>query len=112
MINLQGLKDEVAEANLDFTDTYGSTLRVVYRPGLLTPEKEEQIGASKEPGELLQFLTEFLVEWDLMEDEHNAVPITVDALRHIPSPFLMKVFFKLQEEMGPGERRSGGSFSG
>lgn len=112
MINLRNLKEEVAEAHLDFTDIYGATLFVEYRPGLLTPEREEAIGKSTVVDELLTFLCEFIVSWDLLGDDQEPIPLTIDNLRSIPSSFLMRVFVKLQQEMGPGEAKSGGSFSG
>lgn len=107
-MKLSTVKSERKKLTCDFEDL--GELNLVYIPGALTPEVEDEVvKALSEPGQgkfITQFLSELIESWDLLDDDDNPIPCTPEGLRPVPIPFLGNVLDKIKEDMNPGEAKS------
>lgn len=67
------------------------TLTVAYRPSKATPNLLRQIAGASEVDGVLAPLAELLVSWDLVTDDEEPIPTTVDALGGVPMSVLAHV---------------------
>lgn len=80
-------------------------LTVTYRPGGYTPEVEDAMRSQNEknrPGNgLAAALSRLVMEWDLTEDNGEAVEISLERLRKLPVEFLTRVTNAITTDMRP-----------
>lgn len=116
-MRLSELTDDRAEVKVDYR---GKVVAVTYRPGALTPAREEELAAATEAGLLAanqqagKLLEDLLVDWDLYadqaaEDAGDRLPTTAEVIRNLPSGFVAAVFEAVRTDMAPlGRRTSAG----
>lgn len=127
MPKLSALLSDRAEATVAFS---GASVAVVYRPSLYTRELEAKLERIQELGlrvnagedvsaemvgseEFLtrdwydQTLSDFLVGWDLTDEDDEPIALTPDALNaKVPSPILIAFVMKLVQAVS-GEAAAG-----
>jgi hypothetical protein len=105
-MKLSTVKSERKPLTIPFEEM-GDELHIVYVPGALTPEVEDQVmEALEQPGQgafLTGFITKLIESWDLLDDDEQPIPLTPGGLRSIPINFLGVLLTKIREDMNPGE---------
>lgn len=108
-IKLHQLNEERAEVVIPVGD---DTLEVSFRPGAFTPaaisklEQAEAGGAGT--GELVKLLSDAIVEWGLLDEKGDQIPVTVDALSSLPIRIVRQISEAISGEMGPNAQSAGG----
>lgn len=91
-------------------DIDGDTLRLTVRPYLMTPERERMMvqGSSLEQFDLLlAFFCEYVVDWDLENDEGTQVALEPDSVqRYLPSTVLLWILKEAKDRTNPLEPTS------
>jgi len=109
-IRLADLRKETRSITFEFL---GETVHVAYSPGAFTPELEAEANAA-EPGHqlgaLAKMFARILASWDVMDDDGQPLPITLDTLMVMPAKFLGAIMKALQDDTTV-PKESGGSFA-
>jgi hypothetical protein len=92
---------------------YNGDLNVEYRLNAGTPELEKEIAALQDDGDtvgvlekVVEQMSNVLVSWDLMGDDGQPVPITIEALTNIvPSAVLTDISNAISEARSLGEKK-------
>ena len=83
----------------------GETVDIVYRPGAFTPRVEARINEAQKDStvsqELAQILSEVIISWDVLDDDGQPLPPTIDLLMDLPLAFLSAVSVGIGEDMRP-----------
>lgn len=112
-VRIANLNADTATATLQVGD---ETLNIVYRPGGLTPEVEDQIHAlaqeQRGSASLVVLLRDILISWDLLGNDGQPLPTDEATLRTLPSLFLGQVAQAISESMSPNRRSAGPSGAG
>ena len=76
---------------LDFSEQFPEmpkeevTLNLTVEPSRLTPAMEAELRAGEESSALLvHFLTTVVIDWDLLDDAGEKVPLTEEGLKDVP----------------------------
>lgn len=92
----------------------GEVLRLVYRVGQLTPATLDRVEQIESIDDIVALLLEWLVEWDMEDDNGEWLPVNEATLRALPLPFLRQMFrFVLSDgrtDPLPSRSSAGGSF--
>jgi hypothetical protein len=75
-------------------------LHVQYRPNALTVG--DAMAGARTPDEIVDLVRRTIVQWDLT-DGGVEVPITVEAMKTVPFPFLASVVEAVSTDMSVGE---------
>jgi hypothetical protein len=106
-MKLSNVTSERKKLTCHFTERYGDDLHLVYIPGMLTPEVEDELQESLEaPGSgrfVCEFLAKLVEDWDLVDDDGTPIALDADGLRVVPIPFLGDVLAEIRKDMNPGE---------
>lgn len=77
--------------------------KVSYRPSAITTRRVEQLQAAEDDSDaFLDFITAVLASWDVTSGG-EVVPITVDALKDVPLPFIRAIVITIMEDSGRGD---------
>ncbi len=92
------------------------SLTVTYRPSGFTPETEARLRqyADDQRGgaALVALLADCLVDWDLLAEDGEPVPISIKTLNSLPTLFLSQVVQAISEDMRPNLTSAGASGAG
>lgn len=107
-IKLSDIAKQTKTIGVPFGD---DSLKVTFNPNAMTPRKEAAFrAAAKEEDQasdaLLGMLAETLVRWELLDDDDQAIGTTVDALRDVPNPIILRVLRAIGEENGADPTKS------
>ncbi len=108
-IRLSDLKTKSTTFTFDFL---GEAVTITYRNGVITPEWEsrrELTDPSRQAQATVLALSEIVASWDVLGDDGQPVPVTVETLTPMPLQFLNRVLEEVMADMRP-KARSGGSF--
>ena len=80
----------------------GETAEIVYRPSAYTPETEDEMRQAFESGRpangLAMILASTLVEWDILDEDGNKLPPTLELMRKLSNGFLVAVSNAIVED--------------
>lgn len=97
-------------------DIDGETLNITYRPSGMTPETEDRLhamAAEKRGGaSLIALLVDVLASWDLLGDDDQPYPISVESLSRLPTLFLSRVAEGIMRDIAPNLPSGGVSAAG
>lgn len=103
-INLNHLKNDKRTITVDY---FGDSVNIVYRPSVLTPAAEAKIRDENESGDnkvFLQTLCDLFVEWDVLDEKNEPLPIVPDIMNELPTSFLTHLLQGCREDMIPKPR--------
>lgn len=88
----------------------GQTVKVTYRPLVLTTERLENLEAKPTEGRtsesmFLEFFLELVADWDVRRGAKK-VPLTTAALKTVPLMLLRAIYLQVMREAGSGEAES------
>lgn len=108
-LTVKKLSDRLVPMEIDID---GDKLHVVYRPSVMTPAMEDELGKLSQSKQWAPLASKLVAKWDLMEaDGKTEVPLTEKRLYDLDVPFLQHVCMEISRDMGPNRRtaeRSGG----
>lgn len=109
-VRLSQIKGETRTVRIDFGDE--GDLNITFRPGGITPAREEELQVEEAEGRglraLIGLLCEVIVEWDLLDENGAPFPLDVEALmQSIPADLFQQVFLAIGEAAAPGEPSAG-----
>lgn len=85
----------------------GSVLNVVYTPAAYTvAELEELQKAERDTSRIIKSVQDVVLEWDLTDDDGQPVPLTTEALRHVPTSIFMQIIRAVNEDQSVGESKA------
>lgn len=91
-------------------------VKITYRPGGITPQTEERlhkaIDEQRGGAALVALFADCLIEWDIVDDDGQPLPVTEETLRHLPTVFLAQMAQAITEDMRPNPRSAGSSGAG
>jgi hypothetical protein len=78
-------------------------LTVVTNPNAMTPRKEAAFQAAAKTDDdagdaTLGMLSTVLVRWDLVDDDGQQIPVSVEGLRDVPNPIILAVLRAMSKE--------------
>lgn len=109
-IRLADLRKETRPITFEFA---GEPVTVSYSPGAFTPELEDEANLAEANHQLramAQMLSKILVAWDVMGDDGQALPVTLELLRAMPAQFLAAILKGIMDD-NTVPKASGGSFA-
>lgn len=81
----------------------GETAKITYRPSGYTPTTEDALQKGLETQRpsvgVASLLSELLLEWEVMDDDGQALPINLETLQRLPAGFLYSVMNAIIEDM-------------
>lgn len=98
-ISVSHLKNDKRNLDLEYS---GETVHIVYKPSELTPTVMAEMREANEEGNdffTTDILCKLLVEWDVMGEDGQPLPIVFDELRYLQSAFLSAVLTACTEDM-------------
>jgi len=76
---------------------------VTYRPSAYTPEIEDRLQTaveSRRPSNgIAQWLSGIVIDWDVVDDNGERFPTTIEVMREMPSNFLTAVINAITDDM-------------
>lgn len=91
-------------------------LTITYRPGGITPATEGRLREYSDDqrggAALVALLADCLVEWDLLDDEGQPLPLDTKTLSQLPVIFLGHLAQAITEDMRPNLPSAGNSGAG
>ena len=90
-ITLADLKNNERELHLDY---FGDSFEITYKPGLVTPEREDEFLNTKDSSaeNICFFLVEVLVKWTVLDKpDGKPIEITVNNLYELPDVLLFNI---------------------
>lgn len=91
------------------------TLKVEYRPASYTPAQLSKMRAESEAAaendedaalsRMVDTMLQLLVSWDLTEDDGTEIPLTREALQHVPLNLFNEVISAVGEDQQAGKAR-------
>lgn len=106
-IRLSELAAQRRELDVQFD---GDVVKVVYLPGKMTMQMQQrandamQMPADQGNRELAQILSDLVVEWDVLEDEGKALPVTPDTISLLPLRFVTLLTKSLFADISPNAK--------
>lgn len=94
---------------LPVTFAGGAVLNIEYKPSSASIEEMERLRAqgdddSAQVNRVIQFIQEIVVDWDLTEDDgETKVPLTVEALRKVPTNIFTEIVKAVRKHQSAGE---------
>lgn len=109
-VRLSKIKGETRTIRLDFGDA--GDLNIVFRPGGITPAREEELQVEDTEGRgvraVIGLLCEIVESWDLLDDTGEPLPLDVDVvMRTIPGDLIGQIFDGMKVATTPGEASAG-----
>lgn len=81
------------------------TVTVRYSPDRLKPADEDAVREAQRDqyasGVLISFLCAVVEEWDLMDDDGRPIPLTPEALQHVPLTIMDRIAGAIFQDMRP-----------
>ena len=100
-LSLNKLRQQKGQVTLVYE---GDDLTVTYRP--YNAEKEEVFAEAPDARRvdaLAKLLSELIIDWDLVGDSSEKMPITFEVLRPLPFGFLLAVFQAISNDQVPNQ---------
>lgn len=82
------------------------SVRVEYRPGAITQTLVDEIAKAEEQRPLMTFLVAVLAQWDVLDDDGQALPINEVVLADLPLEFLRLVRDAILEDLNVPKAKS------
>jgi hypothetical protein len=98
-ISLSKLSHGLATVTVEYD---GDTVNVTYATGKVTPH----YGASLEGRQIAEALPEIVTAWDVLGDDGQPLPCSIDVTRQLPVKFTNAVMAAIQEDQRPNGRRA------
>lgn len=85
------------------------TINVTVNPGSLTPAKQARLQAADEDDSatLAEMIADLISEWDLLGDDGEVIPLTLESLMNTPILVLAMVLNAVTEEFQAGASEEG-----
>lgn len=105
-VKLSRITGELRTVTIPFGDD--GDLNVTFRPGGITPSREEELVVEESQGRGVRaavgLLCEVVSSWDLLDDTGTPYPLDVDLLmRTLPSDVFVMILRAIKEAGSPGE---------
>lgn len=105
-VRLSRIKGDTRTVTLNFGEE--GDLTVTYRPGVMTPAREEQLVIDEREGRgvraVVSLLAEMVVDWDLLDDDGQPIARDVDVLMSsLPADVLVMLLDAIKRVDSPGE---------
>jgi hypothetical protein len=100
-ITLTALRNDRRETAVEYE---GESAQIVYRPSAYTPETEDGLRGAVESGRpargLATVLSQVLLEWEVVDDDGNLLPVTLELMMQMPNAFLVAISNAVSKDMG------------
>ena len=99
MVKLSQLQGRTARISVSIGEV---ELSLKVRPNAMTPARElelQEADGSDAVRSLIEFFCDFVVEWDLTEDDGTVLPITPEVVGSLPSGVMLSVLRHAQAEV-------------
>lgn len=95
----------------------GMTADVWYRPWVITPRVMREMRDTPDEeqdniGRIMDQLSRFVSAWDVLDEQGDRLPVSVEVMTELPNPFLLAVLNAVVADMSPTPTTGDGSFSG
>lgn len=95
-MRLQNLRANLASVDVFFGSEKAT---VLYRPQAYNDETAQALKTAKEPTDGINgYLAALIASWDL-EDEHGAIPVTIDGMRRVPVPIKVALVQAIERDV-------------
>lgn len=97
-------RDKTRTVKVEWGD---ETAGVTYYPNRVTPRWEEQFQQAESSTDMAEVLTHLLKSWEIVDENGEDLPPTVDVMVELPSSLLIHVFDEIRTDDATGEQGKG-----